>query len=222
MSIPLPFLSQYECRGETLEVYASDRRGLVDYSFNNLGYRNDIDYVESDPNVGVYVGSSITAGIGIKFEDSFAALSSKELLVNCYHFGQGCMPVDNQELLRMLKLVKASGLQPKYYVIQFIDLDRRYDWNTGSFFRVNDVDQNFSLFQKTFNEIEQLLVNDVWCFTGSDGSDCALPESIKKHVKCVGWNFPMVDLAGVNTHPGIKWHKIISAGIVRSIRKQLS
>lgn len=222
MSIPLPFPSQYECRDETLEVYASDRRGLVDYSFNNLGYRNNIDYNESDPNVGVYLGSSITAGIGIRFEDSFAALSSKELQVNCYHFGQGCMPVDNQELLRMLELVKASDLRPKYYVIQFIDLDRRYDFNTGLVNRVSTVDQNTDLFCQTFHKIETLLANDVWCFTGSDGSDCAIPDSIRRHPKCIGWNVPMVDLAGVNNHPGTKWHKIISAGIVRSIRKQLN
>ena len=44
MSIPLPYADQYECRGETLEVYASDRRGQVSYQFNNYGYRNNIDY----------------------------------------------------------------------------------------------------------------------------------------------------------------------------------
>jgi len=222
MSMPLPFFSQYECRLETMEVYASDRRGLVEYRFNNLGYRNNIDYDESDHNVGVYLGSSITAGIGLDFDFSFASISSQALQTKCYHFSQGCMPVDNQEILRMLNLIKLSDLRPRYYVIQFIDLDRRYDLNTGLFTSVTHSEQNIDLFQQTFEQVASLLANDAWCFTGSDSRDHNIPNSIRKHHRCIGWNVPMVDLAGVNTHPGPKWHKIISAGVVKSIAKQLS
>ena len=102
MSIPLPFASQYECRNETLEVYASDRRGLINYSFNNYGYRNNIDYQEDAVDVGIYLGSSITSGIGVDWPDTFVATSSQALNVQGYHFSQGCVPVDNQETLRML------------------------------------------------------------------------------------------------------------------------
>ena len=43
MPLPLPFFSQYECQNETMGVYASDRRGIVEYKINNIGYRNDIE-----------------------------------------------------------------------------------------------------------------------------------------------------------------------------------
>lgn len=56
MSLPLPFKDQYKCRNETLEVYASDRRGLIEYKFNNLGYRNNHDYYLTENNAGYFFG----------------------------------------------------------------------------------------------------------------------------------------------------------------------
>lgn len=220
MSIPLPFLTQYECRNETLEVYASDRRGEISYSFNNYGYRNNIDYNETETNAGIYVGSSITSGIGIDWTSSFAWLSSEQLGVKCYHFSQGCMPVDNQEILRVLSTIKKhSSLTPNYFVIQFIGLDRRYNIDTGFVGYEQDATKNIALFQQIFVEIEDLLKNDTWCFIGSDGSNTVLPDSIKKHSKCAGWNYPMVDYAGVTNHPGKKWHLVMSKSIVNKLKK---
>jgi hypothetical protein len=222
MSIPVPFYSQYECRNETLEVYASDRRGEVDYRFNNYGYRNTIDYEENATDIGVYVGSSITAGIGVDQNNSFAVVSSTNLGVKCYHFAQGCMAIDNQEILRMLQQIKQSSLQPRYYVIQFISLDRRYDTESGTTVYNQDAKANVDLFLQTFESIETLLSNDIWCFLGCDSTGAVISESIKKHSRCVAWNFPIVDLAGVGEHPGVKWHKILGMGITKKLRDQLS
>ena len=219
MSIPIPYIDQYECRGETLEVYASDRRGQVSYQFNNFGYRNNIDYHEDEKNVGVYVGSSITAGIGVDWDKSFASLSSKNLNVNCYQFAQGCVMVDNQEILRMLKLIKQTKVDIKYYVIQFIQLSRQYDPITGQTQLVDDYDQNISKFLQTFDEINDLLENDTWCFLGCDGQQHKLPDSIINHPCCLTWNPQFIDLAGVTGHPGIKWHKMINQGIVKFLQK---
>jgi hypothetical protein len=220
MSIPLPFASQYECRNETLEVYASDRRGLVEYSFNNYGYRNNINYQPNATGVGMYLGSSITSGIGVNWQDAFATKSSTELNVECYHFSQGCVAVDNQESLRMLTQLKSSYIQPKYWVIQFIDLNRRY--HDGQVTRSENQQENLDLFLETFHTIQTILQSDVWVFTGSDASQCPVPNYIIKHPGCVGWNVPFVDLAGVGAHPGKKWHKMIAAGIVNRLQKQLN
>ena len=222
MSIPLPFFTQYECRNESLPVYASDRRGIITYEFNNFGYRNNIDYDETENNAGVYIGSSITSGIGIDWANSFASISSRTIGVNCYHFAQGCMMVDNQEILRMLTLVKNSNLKPKYYVIQFIGLDRRYDINTGKTTLESNTQKNIQLFEETFSKVEDLLKNDVWCFVGADGTNSLMPDTIKNHSNCVLWNFPIIDLAGVNNHPGPKWHRVVSAGISNFLSKKFS
>jgi len=221
MSLPLPFFSQYECRDETLEVFAADRRGIVEYKMNNLGYRNDINYTESAHNVGAYFGSSITTAIGVPLSQGFAAASARALNSQCYHFGQGCMMVDNQESLRLLKQVLDSELQPKYFVLQFINLNRRYNSDNGRAEVIDDADQNIQLFHSTFNTIEQLLKDHAWCFVGTDNVGHAVGEHITKHARCVSWNPRFIDFAGVGEHPGAKWHQMIAAGIVKNLQKQL-
>jgi hypothetical protein len=221
MSLPLPFFSQYECRNETLEVFAADRRGIIEYKMNNLGYRNDINYTESAHNVGVYFGSSITTAIGVPLSQSFAAASAEALNSQCYQFGQGCMMVDNQESLRLLKAVLVSGLQPRYFVLQFINLNRRYNHDNGRAELIDNSDENIQLFHNTFIEIEQLLKDRAWCFVGSDNAGHAVGEHITKHPHCASWNLRFVDFAGVGEHPGAKWHQMIAAGIVKNLQKQL-
>lgn len=218
MSIPLPFWTQYECRNETLEIYAADRRGHIVYAFNNYGYRNDIDYSADAQEVGLYLGSSIMSGIGLQWKDSFAAISANELAAECYQFSQGCMPVDNQESLRMLRDLKLSGIKPRYWVIQFIDLDRRFKDGQNNF----QVDQteNLELFLETFRAIQTILYKDIWIFLSADKSQCPVPEFVKHHDHCVGWNVPFIDYAGVGEHPGKKWHKMISAGIIKKLSDQ--
>jgi hypothetical protein len=222
MSLPLPFFSQYECRNETLEVFASDRRGIVEYKINNLGYRNNVDYSESDTDVGAYFGSSITTAIGVPMHNGFAYTSATNLNSKCYQFGQGCMMVDNQESLRLLKEVLSSNLNPRYFVIQFINLSRRYNYENGRATMSDNADNDIKLFYQTFKEIEELLKNQVWCFIGTDNSGVDVGDYITKHAHCVKWNLKFIDLAGVGEHPGPKWHQMIAAGIVNNLQKQLS
>lgn len=219
MSIPLPYADQYECRSETLEVYASDRRGQVVYQFNNYGYRNTIDYFNDGKNVGAYIGSSITAAIGVDWNKSFASLSSIALGTNCYNFAQGCTMVDNQEILRMAKLVKATNIDIKYYVIQFIDLSREYNAATGKTIFIDNFHQNIVRFQQVFEQIQELFRDDVWCFFGCDEGQHFMPESITKHPLCLTWNPQFIDFAGVGRHPGVKWHKMINQSIEKFLKK---
>lgn len=220
MTIPLPFFTQYECRNETLEVYAQDRRGIVNYQFNNLGYRNCIDYDETDSDVAVYLGSSITAGIGLDWSQSFAQLSSQALEVKCYQLAQGCMEVDNEEILRMLIAIKKSNLGIKHYILQFISLERQYDYNTGVCLRLFDHDHNVARFVKVFDQVQALLNQDSWCFIGCDELQHHLPDCIIKHDNCVAWNPVFIDLNGYNNHPGRQWHKMMALAIVKKLRKR--
>lgn len=222
MPLPLPFFSQYECRNEIMEVFASDRRGIVEYKINNLGYRSDVDYIEPDVNVGVYFGSSITTAIGVPMHSGFAHVSATALNSKCYQFGQGCMMVDNQESLRLMKAVLASDVNPRYVVLQFINLSRRYNHENGRTTVSDDVNDDVKLFHQTFEEVESLLKDRPWCFVGTDNADVDVGVHIKKHAHCVAWNPKFIDFAGVGEHPGYKWHQMIAAGIVKNLQKQLS
>lgn len=214
-SIPLPQFEQYECRNETLEVYASDRRGQVSYTFNNLGYRNSIDYVDHQQPIGVYIGSSITSGIGLEWSSSFAYLSAGRLGVEPWHFSQGCVRLSNQQNLETITALKNSGLNIKYWVVQFIDLDRATPDD------LTEHSEIIAQFYQTFNQIEQLLQDQIWCFVGCDKNNYDIGSQIRNHHRCVGWNVPFVDRAGVGEHPGAKWHRMIAAGIEKSLLNQL-
>ena len=219
MSIPLPIADQYECRNETLEVYASDRRGEVVYQFNNYGYRNNIDYQTSDSDVGIYIGSSITSAIGVNWEKGFVHQTSDKMQTKPYHFSQGCTEVDNQEILRMLRLVKETKLDARYYVLQFINLNRVYNHETGITFYSDDKNKNTEKFLETFEQICELLKDSTWCFIGCDAQDHKLPSEIIHHDHCVSWNPTYIDHAGVGTHPGVKWHRMISLGLTKYLKQ---
>lgn len=219
MILPLPFRDQYECRNETLEVYASDRRGLVEYQFNNLGYRNDIDYVDTQANAGVFLGSSITSGIGVDWSKSFVKLVSQNLAVEPYHFSQGCTKVDNREILNQISILKNNNFFSKFWVIQFIDLDRRFDPETGQTMHCRDTVQNVNEFVDIFLQIQSALANQTWCFFGCDGLSHAIPEYIRYHKNCLAWNPAFIDRAGVGDHPGVKWHQMMSLGIQKKLTK---
>jgi hypothetical protein len=115
----------------------------------------------------------------------------------------------------------ADGIFPSYIVIQFIDLDRRYDSTTGTTTHDTDTEKNIQLFKKTFDSITKLLHNQNWCFFACDNLSHEIPEYIKKHSRCVAWNPKYIDHCGVGTHPGIKWHKVISYGIAAKLQMSL-
>ena len=128
---------------------------------------------------------------------------------------------DNQEMLKILKLILISDINPKYYVLQFIGLDRRYNPTNASCLSSNNCKENSEMFIKTFNECEQLLTGKVWCFFGSDGSNSSIPNNIINHEKCVVWNPHFIDSTGVGSHPGIKWHQAMASLVTKKLQKQL-
>ena len=73
-------------------------------------------------------------------------------------------------------------------------------------------------FLTVFDQVQNLLTNDYWCFLGCDEQQHALPDSVTKHPRCVTWNPQFIDLAGVGGHPGEKWHKMINQAVVNKLR----
>jgi hypothetical protein len=216
MSIPLPNFSHYECRNETLEVYASDRRGTIEYKFNNLGYRNNIDYVDCGQPIAAYIGSSLTSAIGVPWDNGFCYLSSKKLNVEPWNFSQGCTYLNNKTILDIVESLVSSHLNIQYWVVQFIDFDRLDTIEVSS----TDLEKNSQEFVRIFNKIEDLLKDKSWCFLCVDRLTHNVPDAIRKHPKCVAWNFPFIDMSGVGTHPGQKWHNVMSVGIAKKLLDQ--
>lgn len=202
-----------------MEVYASDRRGIVEYKFNNLGYRNGIEYIDSETNAAAFFGSSITSGIGINWSKTFVKLVSDDFQVEPYHFSQGCTAVDNNEILQQISVLKNNTFNPKFWVIQFIDLDRRFDSLSGRTTHCIDLEQNINEFAKIFSKIENMLIDQSWCFIGCDSGSHNIPDRIRYHKNCLTWNPRFIDRSGVGNHPGLKWHQMITLAVRKKLTK---
>ncbi len=59
----------------------------VKYRINKWGFRHDSDF-EYNPNSIVFVGCSITFGLGVNYDQSFPYYVSKELGLDCINLGQ--------------------------------------------------------------------------------------------------------------------------------------
>lgn len=60
----------------------------IDYTFNSYGFRSDEFEEASVPSI-LFLGCSYTVGVGIRIEDSFTSIISKELGFRNYNLGLG-------------------------------------------------------------------------------------------------------------------------------------
>ena len=207
---------------QTVHKIGQDMRGIVPYKFNNCGFRADVDYVETEVNAGCYFGHAFTSGVGIEWHNSYPAKSSKKLGVQCYNFSQGCVGVDNFEIMRTaIEVSNMETFKPKFFIIQFCDLLRRFDLKTGKMSFESDIDKNVRDFTEAFKNLEEKLdkANIRWLFFGCDFTEYhPVPDYITKHKNCMIWNPAFFDkiLYGM---PGEKWHNIIAYGITNTIQK---
>ena len=61
----------YNCRGQTVDQFGLDTTGLIQYQFNQQGFRSnqDFDFVPD----WAFFGCSFVAGIGVPIEQTFAS-----------------------------------------------------------------------------------------------------------------------------------------------------
>jgi hypothetical protein len=207
---------------KTVKKIGQDMRGIVDYKFNNCGFRSDVDYFETENNAGCYFGHAFTSAVGIDWHNSYVSKSAKKLGVKAYNFSQGCVALDNFEIIRTaLEVAELASFRPKFFVLQFCDLIRRFDNKTGQLTFESDKDKNVREFTKAFDRLEKKL-NDrdiPWRFFGCDFQVYhQVPDYIQKHKNCMIWNPAFFDkiLYGM---PGEKWHHVISYGVINAFQK---
>ena len=207
---------------KTVYKIGQDMRGIVPYKFNNCGFRADVDYSETENNAGCYFGHAFTSAVGIEWHNSYAAKSSNKLGVKAYNFSQGCVGVDNKEIIRTaIEVADNKTFKPKFFIIQFCDLPRRYNPKNGALTFESNIEKNVHEFTKDFNHLEKTLneANIRWLFFGCDfGLFHPVSENIIKHKNCLIWNPAYFDkiLYGM---PGEKWHHVMSYGIINKLQK---
>lgn len=131
----------------------------IDYSINSLGYRmKDVDQIDWDNYMAV-LGCSITAGIGLPLEETFAYRISQSLgldLVNA-----GLPGGSNNLIVANLTRLLASKNPPKLVIINWTGISRKFYWNNGKP-ELYQVSLMNNMWRKSYeNHIEN---SAQWCF----------------------------------------------------------
>ena len=213
MPFPESYYKQY-VNGYCTKI-GQDSRGVLRYNFNNYGFINNLDYSIEEKNAICFFGSAITSAIGLPWEKSFG-FQLAQMLGNKfvgYNFSQGCIFVDNQEIIETIKKIKTiNNFQPYAYIVQFIDLDREFNSKKETGKLRTNAEENKKKFSMLFKELETLLQNERWIFFGCDSRDYKIPDTIKNHKNCLIWNPPFIDRM-LRDVPGEKWHRMMALGL---------
>ncbi len=205
----------------TTHKIGQDMRGILDYNWNNCGFRSDVDYDPNETKAGCFFGNAFTSAIGIEWKNAYASITADRLKLKCYNFSQGCVPVDNTDIMNTaIHISKMKDFKPKFYFLQFTDLTRVFSPKNQKLTLESDVDKNVKVFVENFKRLEDALQDTKWLFIGCDGTTLhPLPDSITEHKNCVIWNPAFFDkiLYGM---PGEKWHYTISYGIIKKLNDE--
>jgi hypothetical protein len=217
-SLPIPLQSQYYFRDETVTCYASDFRGTIEYRFNALGYRSDIEYdIEESKNKKVFawLGSSITSAHSIPLDQGFPSIVSKHFKAECWSFSQGCYRVSNKIICEQLEELLKSDAVIDTFFIQFISLNRR---GSGMHTYLElDFDDNIKEFEQVFTEVQNLLANKKWYWLLMDQYQHKIPEWIAQTPNMLTLNPVFLDTTGITGHPGPKTHQAIGQLITKRL-----
>ena len=114
---------QFELRNNSVDVFGYDRTGRVQYSFNRHGFRgHDL----SDRPSIIVIGNSISFGIGLPQEQTFAHMLAQHMQMPCFNASFGCWFHENHDHLHNLSVLCQRN-QEDIFVIQINNLDRRRD-----------------------------------------------------------------------------------------------
>lgn len=222
---PKPYPSQFEFRGESMLCYGSDFRGIIDYTFNDQGYRSyyEFDLGEKDPLL-VALGSSITTGHGVELSQSFPSIVAQKLNNKLWNLGQGCFRSSNQTILEQIEFLVNTNLNIDHWVIQFTHINRQ----GSKFDSYIEFDNNVCVknFCDILGKITRLLQHKKWCWIMTDWSGSVFPSWVINHPNKVAIDPDSVDFISVegyqhlspgdhtirmlSLHPGPKWHDVMA------------
>jgi len=127
MQLPVAPDHMYRLRNQTVTKFGYDNQNDTNYCFNSLGYRSDIEFDHSDAPI-IILGNTISFGLGLEIEQSFAGIIAGILNCKVYNFSWGCYGHTNADQLQLLKQI-LSVITPRRVIFQINNLNR---------FRVDD------------------------------------------------------------------------------------
>jgi hypothetical protein len=198
----------YLHRTNTIRNFGYDDSTNIDYQFNTMGYRSNREFdIENSPII--LLGNTITFGLGVPREKTFAGIIEKKLAHPVYNFAWGCYAHTNLEQLALLKSI-LNVTNPRYVLFQINNLNR-YRVNGEINFH-NPLHLVIDEYTKFIAEIK-IILNTVphgYLHWDEHIYDVELP-------KCLVYNKYHVDVsvATNKTTFGIKTHKLIAEKILQ-------
>jgi len=228
-AFPQPYPSQFDLRGESMTCYGSDFRNIIDYTFNNQGYRSleDFEITDTDPLL-VCLGSSIATGHGLELSQSFSSIIAQKFNKKLWNLGQGCFRSSNQTMLEQVEFLVTTDLNIDYWVIQFTHINRQ--GNRSNSYVELDNDVCIKNFCDILGKITRLLAGKKWCWLLTDWSGSAFPNWVTGHPNKIAIDPDSVDFVPVTgyehlapgdhairmlkVHPGTEWNLVIANQII--------
>jgi hypothetical protein len=121
MLFPTAPKNMYEHRSSSVKNFGYDKTTNSIYNFNSLGYRSNTEFTPVD-NAILFLGNSITFGIGLNHEETFCGIVAGRCNDPVYNFSWGCYAHTNSEYLCFLKSLLKT-IQPKFICYQINNLD---------------------------------------------------------------------------------------------------
>lgn len=201
----------YENRSTTITSFGRDRSSGSTYTFNSLGYRSNIEF---DPNnrAIVILGNTISFGLGINVEKTFAGILSNTLSLPVYNFAWGCYGHTNHEQLALLQdILKVTT--PYKVIFQINNLNRRR-LPDGSIDRANTAEFIKTAYTAFYQQAIDVLANTPYVFLHWDDQFHGF-----EHTNCLVYNKYHVDksIPDINTSFGPKSHELIARKLLQNI-----
>lgn len=198
---------------QSVQNFVTDQRGVVAYQFDQWGFRTNGYHTQYNINI---IGNSLSFGLGLKFSDTYGALTADSLGASVQNFSFGGYLHENHDhLSNIQRMTQQFG--DDIFIVQFNNLDRRrIDYNTV--IQNNDTAWCLQTFVNYFDSVDQLLKNRKKIYLYWDNIDYGIPKSIVNQItvynKChldrsLDWN--------PNSF-GAKSHKLLSKIILAKLK----
>ena len=208
MLLPVAPDHMYLLRNQTVTKFGYDDENNTDYCFNSLGYRSNLEFDDCDSPI-IILGNTISFGLGLQIEQSFAGIIANTLKCKVYNFSWGCYGHTNADQLLLLKQI-LTAMTPRRVIFQINNLNRFRIDNYVNFQNSDNV--VISEFNRFNLEIQQVLKSIPHDFLYWD--ETSYPVDLPK---CLIHNMYHVDssLKSNKTTFGPKSHKLIAYSILK-------
>lgn len=173
----------YENKSTAVKNFGYDNETSVDYRFNSLGYRSNVEFTP-DSSAIVLLGNSISFGIGLPLEQTYGEILSQKTGRPVYNFSLGCYGHTNMEQLPLLESILRT-FDPFCVIFQINNLNR-FRLN-GKILFDNPIDRVISEYNNFYKDVKILLkdMSHIFLYWDQETFDVKLPDCLihnKYHV----------------------------------------